>query len=104
MLVDMWKIHLDPRVWLDPLVFKTERFLSTHKDVDLSQHLELIPFGSGRRICPGISFALHSMQFILASLLQQGYTKLMKLIKTSIILIKDHLQIHEKSLSYPALL
>ncbi|GAY37955.1 hypothetical protein CUMW_032980 [Citrus unshiu] len=47
-----------------------ERFLTTHNDVDVrGQNFELIPFGSGRRICSGISFTLQVMQLILASLL-----------------------------------
>ncbi|KAI3686711.1 hypothetical protein L1987_80395 [Smallanthus sonchifolius] len=32
-------------------------------------HFELIPFGSGRRICLGSSFALEVMQLILASII-----------------------------------
>lgn len=70
--VNLWKIHRDPRVWTDPLEFRPERFLTTHKDVEVrGKHFELIPFGSGRRICPGMSFALQFLQLILASLLQR---------------------------------
>ncbi|GAY61470.1 hypothetical protein CUMW_210230 [Citrus unshiu] len=41
------------------------------KDIDLrGQNFELMPFGSGRRICPGISFAFQVMPLTLASLLR----------------------------------
>jgi cytochrome P450 len=70
LLVNLWKIHRDPETWSDPLKFEPERFLTTHKDVDIrGQHFELIPFGSGRRMCPGISFALQVAEFSLASLI-----------------------------------
>ncbi|KAL5558130.1 hypothetical protein UlMin_034343 [Ulmus minor] len=70
LLVNLSKLHRDPRVWLDPDEFKPERFLTDHKDIDLrGQNFEFIPFGSGRRICPGISFALRAMQLTLANLL-----------------------------------
>jgi cytochrome P450 len=69
LFVNLWKIHRDPRVWPEPGEFRPERFLTTHKDVDLKgKHFELMPFGSGRRVCPGISFALQVVQFTLASL------------------------------------
>jgi cytochrome P450 len=59
LLVNLPKLHHDPHVWVDPTEFRLERFLTTHKGVDVrGQHFELIPFGSGRRMCPGISFAL----------------------------------------------
>ncbi|XP_054820064.1 cytochrome P450 82A3-like [Prosopis cineraria] len=71
LLTNLSKIHRDPRVHEDPLEFRPERFLSSHKDVDLrGKHFELIPFGAGRRMCPGISFALLMMQLTLANLLQ----------------------------------
>lgn len=71
LLANLWKIHRDPSIWSDPDEFRPERFLTTHKDVDVKgQHFELIPFGSGRRICPGLSFGLQFMQFTLASLIQ----------------------------------
>ncbi|XP_030932470.1 cytochrome P450 82A3-like [Quercus lobata] len=60
LIINIWKIQTDPRIWSDPLEFKPERFLTTHKNVDVrGQNFELLPFGSGRRECPGISFGLH---------------------------------------------
>lgn len=70
LLINLSKIHRDPKVYEDPLEFRPERFLNTHKNVDLrGQHFELIPFGAGRRMCPGVSFALLMMQLTLANLL-----------------------------------
>ncbi|KAG9439964.1 hypothetical protein H6P81_020129 [Aristolochia fimbriata] len=69
-LLNLWKIHRDPSMWTDPLGFKPERFLTTNADTDVrGQHFELIPFGSGRRMCPGISFALKLTHLSLARLL-----------------------------------
>ncbi|KAJ8436408.1 hypothetical protein Cgig2_013449 [Carnegiea gigantea] len=54
----------------DPLDFRHERFLTTHKDFDVrGQNLELTPFQTGRRVCFEISFALQAMQFTRARLL-----------------------------------
>lgn len=70
LFVNMYKIQRDPELWPDPLDFRPERFLTTHMDYDVrGQNFDLIPFGSGRRICPGISFALQMTQFTLASLI-----------------------------------
>ncbi|KAM3304795.1 cytochrome CYP82D47 [Capsicum chacoense] len=71
LLVNIWKFHRDPKIWPNPHEFKPERFLTTHKDVGIrGNHFELIPFGSGRRICPGISLALQVVHYVLAVLLQ----------------------------------
>ncbi|MED6194486.1 hypothetical protein PIB30_029006 [Stylosanthes scabra] len=70
LLTNVWKINTDPNVWLDCLEFKPEKFLTTHKDVDFrGHHFDLLPFESGRRMCPGISFGLQIVYFILASFL-----------------------------------
>ncbi|CAL5185789.1 unnamed protein product [Lathyrus oleraceus] len=70
LMPNLWKIHRDPNVWPDPLEFKPERFLSTHKDVDVrGQNFELLPFGSGRRMCAGMSLGLHMVHYILANFL-----------------------------------
>ncbi|KAE9586775.1 putative cytochrome P450 [Lupinus albus] len=70
LFTNIYKLQRDPFVYNDPLEFRPERFLTTHKDKDLrGQHFELIPFSAGRRVCPGISFALQIMQLTLANLL-----------------------------------
>ncbi|KAK2419766.1 cytochrome P450 82A3 [Trifolium repens] len=70
LMPNLWKIHRDPSVWSDPLEFKPERFLTTHKDVDFkSKNFELLPFGSGRRICAGMSLGLNMLHYILANFL-----------------------------------
>ncbi|XP_052109450.1 cytochrome P450 CYP82D47 isoform X1 [Arachis duranensis] len=70
MFLNLWKLHRDPRVWSDPMEFKPERFLSAHKDVDVKgQHFELLPFGGGRRVCPGASFGLQMTKLALAAFL-----------------------------------
>ncbi|KAG8654707.1 cytochrome P450 CYP82D47 [Manihot esculenta] len=71
LLVNLYKIQHDPRIWSNPSEFEPERFLTTHKDYDVrGQHFEFMPFGSGRRMCPGVSFALQVLQLTLATLLQ----------------------------------
>ncbi|KAK7316394.1 hypothetical protein VNO77_35407 [Canavalia gladiata] len=70
LMPNLWKIHRDPNVWSDPLEFKPERFLTTHKDVDVrGHHFELLPFGGGRRICAGLSLGMHMVHFTLANFL-----------------------------------
>ncbi|KAE8709926.1 Cytochrome P450 82C4 [Hibiscus syriacus] len=71
LLVNISKLQRDPNLWPDPDEFRPERFLTTHKHVDVrGQNFEFIPFGSGRRVCPGISFALQVLNINLAALLQ----------------------------------
>ncbi|CAJ1973349.1 unnamed protein product [Sphenostylis stenocarpa] len=70
LLTNISKLHRDPSVYPNPLEFCPERFLTTHNEVDLKgQHFELIPFGAGRRMCPGLSFSLQLLQLTLATLL-----------------------------------
>ncbi|XP_068655777.1 cytochrome P450 CYP82D47-like [Aristolochia californica] len=69
-LTNLWKIQRDPRHWPEPDEFRPERFITTHKHVDMKgKHFEFIPFGSGRRMCPGASFALEVIHLTLARFL-----------------------------------
>lgn len=69
LFVNIWKIQHDPNTWPDPLDFRPDRFLTSQQDVDVKgQHFELIPFGSGRRMCPGMSFALLAVELSIASM------------------------------------
>ncbi|KAL3722464.1 hypothetical protein ACJRO7_034783 [Eucalyptus globulus] len=70
LMVNLWKLQRDPRVWSHASEFQPERFLTDHVHVDVrGQSFEYIPFGTGRRMCPGVSFGLQVVQLILARLL-----------------------------------
>nr|AFK38862.1 unknown [Lotus japonicus] len=70
LVTNISKIQRDPSIYSDPMEFRPERYLTTHKDLDMKgKNFELIPFGAGRRICPGISYALQLIQMTLATLL-----------------------------------
>ncbi|KAL9228386.1 hypothetical protein vseg_003975 [Gypsophila vaccaria] len=61
-------ISMDPNVWDNPTKFEPERFV--HSTVDYRGHdFELIPFGVGRRACPGINFAILLIEITLANFL-----------------------------------
>ncbi|XP_004232064.1 geraniol 8-hydroxylase-like [Solanum lycopersicum] len=67
-LVNVWSIGRDPATWEDPLTFKPERFWNLKMGV-LGLDFELIPFGAGRRICPGLTMATTILSTMLGSLL-----------------------------------
>ncbi|KAM1234426.1 hypothetical protein ACFX2I_004022 [Malus domestica] len=69
-VVNLWKLHRDPRVWANPCEFHPERFMTDHADVDYFKGFEYIPFSSGRRLCPGATLGLHVVQLVLARLVQ----------------------------------
>ncbi|KAJ9553387.1 hypothetical protein OSB04_017432 [Centaurea solstitialis] len=68
--VNLWAMGRDPKVWDDPLSFKPERFIGSKLDIK-GQDFELLPFGSGRRMCPGMPSGIKSVQLILASLINE---------------------------------
>ncbi|XP_008792870.2 trimethyltridecatetraene synthase-like [Phoenix dactylifera] len=67
-LVNVWTIGRDPTVWDSPEEFRPERFIGSKIDVK-GHDFELLPFGSGRRMCPGYSLGLKVIQVSLANLL-----------------------------------
>ncbi|KAL5210965.1 hypothetical protein ABZP36_006588 [Zizania latifolia] len=69
-LVNVWVIGRDSKVWCEPNEFMPERFLQ--REVDFNGHnFDLVPFGSGRRICPGMPLAVRMVHLMLASLLHR---------------------------------
>lgn len=73
-MVNMWAIAHDPHVWVDPLEFRPERFMTKEGEVEFSvlgSDLRLAPFGSGRRICPGKNLGLTTVTFWTAALLHE---------------------------------
>ncbi|MCE0481061.1 hypothetical protein HAX54_038458 [Datura stramonium] len=74
-LVNVWDIGRNSTLWEDPLKFKPERFWNSDLDMR-GQDFELIPFGAGRRICPGMTLALKMVSVMLGSLLNSFNWKL----------------------------
>lgn len=72
LIVNLYKLNRDPRVWSDATEFRPERFLEEHKDLDpKGRYFEYIPFGAGKRMCPGVGFALQMLHLVLATLLHR---------------------------------
>ncbi|KAL1217969.1 Dimethylnonatriene synthase [Cardamine amara subsp. amara] len=69
LLVNIWKLHRDPKIWPDSKPFKPERFME-EKSRCAKNDFAYIPFSSGRRSCPGINLAQRVVHFVLARLLQ----------------------------------
>ncbi|CAN1808771.1 Desmethyl-deoxy-podophyllotoxin synthase [Linum perenne] len=66
-IVNAWAISRDPRYWADPEKFSPERFADRSADYK-GNDFQFIPFGAGRRICPGMSFAMVFVKLTLANL------------------------------------
>ncbi|XP_040376927.1 zealexin A1 synthase-like [Oryza brachyantha] len=67
-LVNVWAIGRDPKYWKDAETFRPERFEEVNVNFK-GTDFEYIPFGAGRRICPGMGSAEANMELALASLL-----------------------------------
>ncbi|XP_024015710.1 cytochrome P450 89A9 isoform X2 [Eutrema salsugineum] len=62
----------DPKIWEDPLTFKPERFLENGEahgfDMTGTREIKMMPFGAGRRMCPGYSLSLLHLEYFVANL------------------------------------
>jgi cytochrome P450 len=66
LLVNVHAVHRDPAVWEDPAEFRPERF----EDDGKAEGRLLMPFGMGRRKCPGEALALRTIGLVLGTLIQ----------------------------------
>jgi cytochrome P450 len=67
-IINAWAIGRDPMYWEDAEEFKPERFENGGIDFTGSSY-EFLPFGSGRRMCPGFNYGLATMELAFATLL-----------------------------------
>uniref|UniRef100_A0ACD5XKC3 Uncharacterized protein n=1 Tax=Avena sativa TaxID=4498 RepID=A0ACD5XKC3_AVESA len=69
--VNAWAISRDPSSWENAGEFMPERFLDDGSAAGVNfngNNFQFLPFGTGRRICPGINFAIASIEIMLATL------------------------------------
>ncbi|KAH6820188.1 hypothetical protein C2S53_011101 [Perilla frutescens var. hirtella] len=74
-MINVWAISRDPACWDEPEKFNPERFLNSSVEFKGS-NFEFIPFGAGRRSCPGIAFSMANIELVLANLMQKFNWKL----------------------------
>ncbi|RWR79165.1 cytochrome P450 84A1-like protein [Cinnamomum micranthum f. kanehirae] len=67
--VNAWAIGRDKRAWEDPELFNPSRFAKEGAPDFKGNYFELIPFGSGRRSCPGMQLGLYALDLAVAQLL-----------------------------------
>lgn len=79
-LVNIWAIQRDPEIWENPEEFRPERFIGDgcERGDYQGQNFNLLPFGSGRRICPGIPLGDKMVHYVLATFLHSFEWKLVE--------------------------
>ncbi|XP_050378299.1 cytochrome P450 71AU50-like [Argentina anserina] len=66
-IVNVWAVGRDPSAWTDPDMFIPERFDGSNIDLR-GRDFQLLPFGSGRRGCPGMHLGLTVVLLVVAQL------------------------------------
>jgi cytochrome P450 len=87
-LVNAWAIGRDPSSWEKANSFMPERFLGSEIDFK-GRNFELIPFGGGRRICPGLPLAIRMLHLMLGSLIHTFDWKLEEGVKCEDMNMED---------------
>ncbi|KAL1199272.1 Cytochrome P450 71B5 [Cardamine amara subsp. amara] len=66
--INTYTIGRDPKNWKDPEEYIPERFIDNPIEYK-GKHFELLPFGAGRRVCPGMATGMTIVELCLLSLL-----------------------------------
>jgi cytochrome P450 len=67
-IIPIWSLHRNERLWDDPAGFEPERFAP--EQVKARPRFAYLPFGGGPRICIGMSFAMLEATTIIATLVR----------------------------------
>ncbi|KAK4492032.1 hypothetical protein RD792_002822 [Penstemon davidsonii] len=72
LFVNIWSMGRNPKYWENPMEFRPERFLEKENgSIDVKgQHFELLPFGTGRRGCPGMLLAMQELVSVIGTMVQ----------------------------------
>ncbi|KAL1330616.1 3,9-dihydroxypterocarpan 6A-monooxygenase [Arachis hypogaea] len=70
LFINLWSMGRDPKIWENPLEFRPESFIEEGQLDVRGQYFQLMPFGTGRRVCPGASLALQIVPSNLAAMIQ----------------------------------
>ncbi|KAL6320550.1 hypothetical protein AAG906_007629 [Vitis piasezkii] len=101
------EMNWNPKIWEDPMKFKPERFLNSKGngdevfDITGSREIKMMPFGAGRRICPGYGLAMLHLEYFVANLVWSFEWKAMDGDEVDLsekeeftVVMKNPLQIH----------
>ncbi|KAF8715922.1 hypothetical protein HU200_026885 [Digitaria exilis] len=67
-MVNVWAVARDPKVWSNPLEYRPERFMEESIDIKGSD-FRVLPFGAGRRVCPGAQLGINLVASMIGHLL-----------------------------------
>ncbi|CAN6902061.1 unnamed protein product [Brassica oleracea] len=88
-MINVYAIARDPKLWTNPDEFNPDRFLDSSVDYK-GLNFELLPFGSGRRICPGMAMGITLVELGLLNLLYFFNWGLPEEVEAERIIIKDN--------------
>ncbi|KAL3870423.1 hypothetical protein ACJMK2_038491 [Sinanodonta woodiana] len=74
LITNIWTAHHDPAIWVDPWVFRPDRFLDDNGELLPPEHTlrqSLLTFGTGKRVCVGENLAKSRIFLYLTALIQK---------------------------------